>query len=63
MPSTPSLLERVRGKRTTDIELPNDTGDVDRRLQPRGRRRSPNLYADMGRKVQKMTRSVKRGRR
>jgi hypothetical protein len=27
-----SFMERLRGKRTKDIRLPNDTGDRDRRL-------------------------------
>lgn len=30
--NTPSLLEKLRGKRTSDITLPNESGKVDARL-------------------------------
>lgn len=32
MPSELSLLEKLRGKRTRSIELPNESGHVDSRL-------------------------------
>ncbi len=32
MPADLSLYERIRGKRMKDIELPNDTGEVDERI-------------------------------
>jgi hypothetical protein len=34
MGSKPSFIERMRGKRTSDIRLPNDTGARDKRLPP-----------------------------
>lgn len=30
-----SLVERIRGRRTKDIQLPNDTGEVDDRILER----------------------------
>jgi hypothetical protein len=30
--ASPSLIERFRGKRTADIELPNESGEVDDRI-------------------------------
>lgn len=30
----PSIIERLRGKRTKDIALPNETGEIDSRLSP-----------------------------
>lgn len=35
MPKELTLMERIRGKRTEDIELPNDTGKIDPRLRGR----------------------------
>lgn len=32
MSSSPSLVERLRGKRTRDIALPNPSGQIDPRL-------------------------------
>lgn len=31
--SKPSLLDRIRGKRYDDINLPNSTGEIDPRLK------------------------------
>lgn len=36
MADKPSFLERLHGRRFGDIELPNDTGEVDPRIKARG---------------------------
>ena len=64
MPANLSIVERIRGKRTRDIALPNDTDEVDDRILERQERSSLNPLKRLGVRVQRMKqRSTKRARR
>lgn len=60
MPSGLSLYERVRNKRTKDIELPNESGETDDRILADQEQRSWNPLRRMGARVQRMSQRTKR---
>jgi hypothetical protein len=56
-----SLVERIRGRRTKDIQLPNDTGKVDDRILAKREKSTANPLKRLGIGVQRLKqRAVKR---
>lgn len=63
MPADLSIMERLKGRRTRDIALPNDTGEVDDRILA-ARSKSLNPLKRLGAQVQRAKqRALKRAKR
>ena len=60
MPADLSIMERVKGRRTRDIALPNDTGEIDDRILEHRATKSRNPLARMGARMKQGQQKMKR---
>lgn len=59
-PAAPSLIEKIRGKRTADITLPNESGEIDDRVLEDEERRTWNPLKRMAVRTKRLSQRAKR---
>lgn len=62
-PSAPTLIEKIRGKRTSDIALPNESGEIDDRVLEDEERRTWNPLKRLAVRSKRLSQRARRSAR